>query len=375
MVEANGAAGGLRLRHGGALALSLLMAAVPVAGAKAQVACPLPAADKADLFKNPFNKNSAHHRPIGTDAIYASDTDPGTRDWLATTHLNVNVGNPSGTSVVEVTNRDPFFVIAGAAKCDNVVGMPVTVRLPAGGFLNNAVRPDGGCADNVVIVFDKGAPNSTTDDQVHQLRQFDWNNGRPVAQKRGTWNIRGLGHGTRYGERVGSAASGVAGLFGVLRGHEINTPGYKITHALHLGLPRKEGPGCKVMLSKEVVLPATFRDKSYNSAGNNTGNIPYGALMALKQDIDIATLGLSEIGLRLAEGLQEYGAYVVNGGGCNAGAIDADQHVSYATKRQLRSDIRKIYPLMRRVMNNDVLGSPVAGGGTPLGPNCAFDAG
>jgi hypothetical protein len=47
-----------------------------------------------------------------------------------------------------------------------------------------------------------------------------------------------LGHGTRRGERVGTSASGVAAMFGPLRGHEINTPGYRIEHALQMVLPR-----------------------------------------------------------------------------------------------------------------------------------------
>jgi len=76
----------------------------------------------------------------------------------------------------------------------------------------------------------------------------------------------------------------------------------------------------------------------------------------------------------LTAAIQNYGMYVINGGGCNAGAIDADQHVSAAVKSQLRNDIRKIYPHVRLVLNNNVLGSPVAGGGRPRAPNCAFDS-
>ena len=248
-------------RRGWTAAVLLGVAAAPVENVSAQVTCAVPAADRANLSKNPFNKASAHHRPIGSDAVYAGDYHPGTQDWLKATELNINTGNPSGTHVIDVSINDPLFVIGGAASCDNVVGMPVSIRLPASGFVNTTALPGGGCADNVVVIFDKGDPNSD-DDVVHQLRQYYWNNGRPVAQKRVNWDIRGLGHGTKPLERVGTAAAGVAGLFGVLRGHEINTPGYKIAHALHIGLPRKAGSGCKAMLSKEYVLPATARDQS-----------------------------------------------------------------------------------------------------------------
>ncbi len=339
----------------------------------AQVACPLPPADQANLFKNPFSAASAHHRPIGRGAVYAGDDDPGTRDWLSAAHFNVNVGNPSGTHVIDVSIKDPYFTVGGFAACDKIVGMPVSIRLPASGFVNTTARPGSACSDNVVVIFDKGAPNFD-DGVTYQMRQYYWNNGSPVAQKRVTWDIRGLGHGTRPLERVGTAATGVAGLFGILRGHELNTPGYTIAHALHIGLPRKTGAGCKVMLSADYVLPATARDTSYDKPGNNIGHIPYGALLAIKDDVNVNSLGLTEVGLRLAQAIQDYGIYVINGGGCTNGALDGDQNISAAVKRTLRSDIRKIYPHIRRVMNNNVLGSPTAGGGEPRAANCAFDA-
>lgn len=355
------------------LALCGAMIAAPLADGMAQVACPLPAKEKADLFKNPFNRTSAHHRPIGSGAVYAADDHPATRNWLRSDHLNLNVGNPSGTSVLEVSPVNPWIVVSGAANCDRIVGMPVTIRLPARGFITNNTRPDGGCADNEVVIFDRGLPG-VNDGTVHQLRQYNWNGGRPVAQRHDTWNIRGRGHETVPGRRLGPAASGVAGLFGVLRGHEINTPGYPIAHALHIGVPRKAGTGCNVMLGRVAVLPATTMDSSYNSPGYNTGKIPYGALLAIKPNVNLNNLGLTEYGLRLARAAQNYGMYVLNGGGCDAPAIDADQHVSFDVKWQLRSDIRKIYPHLRMVLNNDVLGSPVTGGGTPRAANCAFDA-
>jgi hypothetical protein len=348
-----------------AVALVLAVSGTPLTPAFAQAACSSP---KNDLFKNPFNKRSAHHRPIGTGAVYAADNHPATRSWLRGTHLNINVGTPSGTGVVEVDTSDPLRTITGQANCDRVSGMPVSIRLPRNGFITNTQRAGGGCADNVVVVYDR------TINKAHQLRQYNWRNGRPTAQKYTTWDIRGLGHGTRRGENVGTAASGVAALFGVLRGHEINTPGHKIEHALHIGLPRKPGRGCNVMLSDQVVLPATNRDRSAGSGGNNGGAIPYGGLLALKPSVNIASLNLSEPGRRLAAAIQNYGMYVINGGGCNAGAIDADQNVSAAVKNQLRNDIRKIYPHVRLVLNNNVMGSPVAGGGSPRAPNCAFDS-
>ena len=34
------------------------------------------------LYLNPFSKNSAHHRPIGTGALYAAGNHPSTISWF-----------------------------------------------------------------------------------------------------------------------------------------------------------------------------------------------------------------------------------------------------------------------------------------------------
>ncbi len=364
----------MRLRVGGPFRtrrspsrLAVLALGVIVAAAPARAAGPGCSASD-DLFLNPFNARSAHHRPIGTGARYAEDDHPATLDWLQAGHLNVNAGTPWGTSVATTGADDPTMTIEPQAYCDKVAGLPVTIRMPAAGFETRVKANHSGCPDGVVVIYDR------TTDIPHQLRQYDWNGGKPTAGQYWTWDIKGLGHGQRQGQRVGTSASGVAGLFGVLRGHEANTPGYRIEHALRMGLPRKPGADCKVMLSTEVVLPATGRDRSAKEARNNVGHIPYGGLLALPPSVDLDSLGLSEPGRRLAEAIRDYGIYVGDGGGCNAGAIEADQEVEEGIRKQLREDSRKFYPLMRMVLNNDVLGSPVAGGGDPLGPNCAFDA-
>ncbi len=163
-------------------------------------------------------------------------------------------------------------------------------------------------------------------------------------------------------------------LFGILRGYEINKAGHEIgQHALQMGIPAY--PNCATMLSREIVLPATTRDAFALNQGFNGGSIPYGALMALPRNININSLGLSEPGRRLARAIQNYGVYIVDNAGCGAGALRADQHMTSQIRNQLSGDIPKIYRHMRMVLNNNVMGSPIAGGGQALAPNCAFDAG
>jgi hypothetical protein len=347
--------------------LPLAIASAPVAIATAEAAC---SASK-DVFLNPFNKRSAHHRPIGSGAQYASSSHGVTKSWLKAKTFSVNVGAPWGVSVADTTTVDPFKNIGGrSVGGERVSGLPVRIRLPKNGFqTRTGLSPSGG-TDGVAVIFDR------VTGQPHQLRQYNWNGGSPTAGQYKSWDIKGLGHGTRMGERLGTSASGVAALFGVLRGHEINKAGHKVEHALQIALPRKHVPRskCNIMLSREIMLPAVSRDGSAGRADQNTGNIPYGALMALPPSINVASLGLSEPGRRLAEAIQDYGIYVVDGGGCPNGAIRADQHVNSGTLAALKRDIPKIYRHVRMVLNNNVLGSSTAGGGAPRAPNCAFDA-
>ena len=343
--------------------MALALTIVSTTAGLAQVDC----SSSKDVFLNPFNKNSAHHRPIGSGAQYASGTHPATKDWLKAGRFHINVGGSWGVSVVDVTASDPLRTVNGRLITQiNIKGLPDQVRFPKSGFQTNIQhRSANGWYDGHAVVYDRstGIP--------HEFYQYDWNGGNPLASQLREWDIRGLGHGTKQGQYLGATATGVASMFGLLRGHEINTPGYEIEHALQIALPA--GAGCKIMLSRDITLPATSRDGSAGNPNNNTGNIPYGGLLALPASVDISKLGLSEPGRRLAEGIRNYGIYVVDKGGCDAGAIRADQHVNGATLSKLSADIPKIYPHIRMVLNNNVMGSPVAGGGTALAPNCAFD--
>jgi len=321
-------------------------------------------------FLNPFSKASAHHRPIGDDAVYADDSDPSTESWFKNTgkRININVGAPWGVSVASTVATDPMVTVGAISRiCDRIEGVPVTVRMPAEGFVTSVKVNSNGCTDGVVVLYDK------TKALPHQLRQYNWNGGAPLAGQYKTWSISGLGHGTRPGDRLGTSASGVAALFGLLRGNEINRSNKKVEHALQMILPSRASH-CAMMMSRQVVLPATSGDGYMNDPGNNLGNIPYGALMALpppaKGGPNLESLGLSDRGKRLAEAVRDYGIYAVDTGDCPA--LRADQFVQNTA--ELKTALTKIYPYIRRVLNNDVLGTATAGGGAGIAPNCANDA-
>ena len=323
-----------------------------------------------DLFVNPFSAASAHHRPVGTGAEYAGDADPSTASWLQNTEgsIGINVGAPWGVSVATAGPADPTLTVdPGPPGCDPISGLPVAVRFPAEGFITRVKLNGNGCTDGVVVIYDR------VQKVPHQLRQYNWNGGKPVAGQYKTWSITGLGHGTRRGERLGTSASGVAALFGILRGDEINNAGRKVEHALQMILPAAPSH-CAMMMGREIVLPATSGDGYMNKPGYNLGNIPYGALMALpppaKGGPNLDALGLTARGKRLAEAVRDYGIYAVDTGNCPA--LRADQYVQNTS--ELMAALSKIYPHIRRVLNNDVLGTPTAGGGAGIAPNCAVDA-
>ena len=324
-----------------------------------------------DVFMNPFNRQSAHHLPIGTGARYAGDNHPATRDWLRANRFAINVGGPWGADVVATGSSDMVRTVNGRpfGPQASVIGLPTNIRLPRNGLITSIELNRSNNFDGVAVVHDRVA--GTT----HELYQYDWNNGSPVASIHRRSDIRGLGHGTSPGQRVGMTATGVSMLFGLLRGDQINTPGHPIEHALQMVLPLDRPNECNVMLGMGIILPATTRDGHAGQSGNNSGNIRYGELLALPPNVNLNSLGLSEPGMRLARAIQGYGIRVVDSGGCGAGAIRTDQHVSSHVYNQLWNDIPKIYPHIRVVTNGEWQpGLTAIGGGQPIARNCALDA-
>ena len=333
------------------LALSALVCSLPQATAMAECRSP------TNIFLNPFNKESAHHRPIGNGAVYADRNHPSTIALLKTGFGNINSDNGWGANVYESNPSDLLKTVRQAGSYDK--GLPVTLRVPYGA--NN-----GNKSDSVVVIVEGGTGIA------HQFYQWRWNNGNPTAGIHVTWHTKGPGHSHPGGPRVGTSASGVAGMFGLLRGREVNTGGYKIEHALQIALshPHK---GCRVsQLKNKVEWPATSTD-SYCARSPDlcNGPIPYGALLAIPPGANTAALGLSEPGRRLAAALRNYGAYAVDGSDCPT--LRADQHVTPANVLALRTDMRKLYPLLRMVLNNKPA-QTASGGGTSRAGNCAFDS-
>jgi hypothetical protein len=138
---------GSRLRSNAAksrvatLALSILITSLPCA--KASAACQAP----RDTFANPFTKESAHHRPIGSGAVFADRNHPSTISLLKSGFNNINSDNGYGTNIYESKTSDPVKTVTHAGPYN--YGLPVTLRVPAGA--NN-----GNKNDSTVVIVEGG---------------------------------------------------------------------------------------------------------------------------------------------------------------------------------------------------------------------------
>ena len=343
-----------------------------------------------DWFYNPFNQYSAHHRPIGTGAIYASEDHPAVQDWFKASQINIILGSsPWGLYMVDADEDGPMMTV-NKRRETGTSGLPTVMRFPTGGVdIEFPIHNDGN-----MTVYDR------TINVFNHLRVYSWNDGNPLAVQYRSYKADSEGQGTKLADRIGTSASGVAAPFGILRGWEVNKTGHPIGHALQMALPRKP-ENSVMMLGREVWWPAVGMDGgAYTNAAENTGNIPYGSLWAIppvsKGGPDLDTLGLTEKGKRLAEAIRDYGIYVVDGGGGTS--IRADQNFSTSTRNELVAETRKFHNYIRLVVNSVpdegkvkfnvgdkgwapsgpikqiIPGEFPAGGGEPLAPNTAINA-
>jgi hypothetical protein len=363
-----------------------------------------------DLFRNPFNKLSAHHRPVGAgaeagvpggtltpSAVSPTHDPPGTLDARGRL-ANVKLFR-CGTAALgrkyihRVTATDPWRTVGDLpdAPADNK--LPATLRMPTGvpypstgGDDEVLVWPrNGGAADQADLFF------NFEDDTSHARRRYEYSLGGTDV------------HDGVDGQDRGCSASGLRYPGTVLRGFEINPPAPgPIHHALHVTATRHSragAPGSAHVLGKTMVWPAYHRDSSAGDADENLGDLPYGTRIFIRwQDRGLRdTLGLSARGQVLFDALLYHGIYIVDGQGeHHDGGGVLQLRIDHAVGKnadgsewpgvvedvnaQLMKLLPHLYP-MRNPRPHDVEtelhsdGLPYAGGGGPRPADLASGAG
>ena len=166
----------------------------------------------------------------------------------------------------------------------------------------------------------------------------------------------------------GTRAYGGSAIAGLIRQGEL-TRG--IHHALAAAIDPKahnrNGPD-----GKPFVWPASSADGDASTAYGTTGNLYMGTLLAIPPTVDLSKLGLHGPDMVIARTLQDYGAYIVDSGGCNfqlfaePKAQNEVAQIKAESSWQSYCSLRKSVSLLRIVTNNGP--QSVGGGGKPGAP-------
>ncbi|MBP7141868.1 MAG: hypothetical protein KBA71_08160 [Opitutaceae bacterium] len=365
-------------------------------------ATPPPVPGDCDPFLNPFNKLSAHHRPVGAGAVYGvpgTDGEP-TRGRIAiVTRIGLSMAPATRKYIHRVMPADPPRTVTfneEAAGSGGGKGLPITLRMPAG-----VPYPSVGEDRNVVLWPRDGSGVDLC------VMFYGFDNERGTARYAKSWPFGGLDYvDGSDGFDSGSSASRLRWPSGVLRGFEINPANpAPIRHAFQATATRHgnpdnrnspKAPPSRHVLGKTHVWPAYGTDAGASNPNANLGDIPYGTRLVIRrQDFALKEkLGLSPRGRVIFATLCYYGMYVVDGQGqydaANDGAV-IQQRCDHAVTREAAEDVNaqlmKILPLLWPMRNPRPLdceteifsgdGLPYAGGGGPLDPaqsiNSAWD--
>jgi len=175
--------------------------------------------DKSDLFHNPYNKYSAHHRPVGAGAEYGvpGTSGPGTRGRIGiVTKISLSSAPATKKYIHRVQPTDPTRRITydskSGGKSDHN-GLPITLRMPEG-----VPYPTKG-EDRNVILWPRDGGNT---DMCTMF--YGFNNLTGTARYSKGWPFKGLDFADGSDSYdPGSGASRMRWPSGVMRGFEINS--------------------------------------------------------------------------------------------------------------------------------------------------------
>ena len=341
------------------------------------------AAAEPDLFLNPFNKWSAHHRPIGAGVKYGipPSVARGNEGSTNPTHYDagrLNERGRLGTLPITLDLEDSKVGTKYYWRC--VAGRMTTkpIALYNGSTLRETVNvncPTPGTAayypivssnqDFQVLFYKKDAG---TDDVLLTIRGFDYADNRGVFPIK-EWRLAGMdAYESATDGESGTSASRMRWPMGFLRGHEVNDANLTdpICHALQASVarqftaatattPASGAPPATQIVGRRSCWPAYGQDSSAGSDPNdNNGDIPYGALLTLKPEdynaIVAALPAANRRGRRVIDAIYFYGIYVVDGNGSpNSIQLRVDAEVGWTPDPTATTDSPDTRPGCRRV--------------------------
>ncbi len=352
--------------------------------------------DVAALAENPFNKWSAHHRPIGDDAVAGvpggtSDISVANPVYSAPGPINsrgrldmvgtFRIGSESKV-FLDVTTNDPYKIIR-ETKSHKILTPSPGLRFP-----NSPLLPSSG--DAIVMLYPRNGLSTDMMDVFSQFRKDGY-----TATKRSYYplSISDVYDNRTYPRSPGASAIRIPS--GVLRGKEINgSAPAPIYHALNATATRHSADGATPdihVLSRKMVWPAYGIDQykiaptGKNTNYDNQGDLPYGTLLFIrKSDYHLReSLNLNARQKILFDTFAFYGCRLVDGQG---GTKNGKAILQLRTDGELNGDaeddvnqllgkiLKYLYPLRnprphnRETEINSADGLPYAGGGGPIDP-------
>jgi hypothetical protein len=312
------------------------------------------------LVAQPFSNTSIWNTPIGSGAQYRDADDPETKllrskdaggpggsyTWVATDTFSVyrtDASDELATWHYDSRSATAPWPLAGPIRSGSV-SIPTPPQVEFGGGTDRwavLIMPDGRTAYEMW----KGSRNPVTGDyHARYLVRTD---------------LAGSGIASADGRSEGIRAFGGSLFGGLIRCRELERG--EIPHAVAMLLSATQLRKGATM-NDQKVWPATTTDRG----GDNkySGLVPMGALVAIRPDVDLDSLGLTREGLALARAYQRFGAYVVDQAVDTMTIAAVEKGCRSAVLAPLFKDRAKLLAHLVRVTNNapDAIG----GGGSRM---------
>lgn len=333
-------------------------------------------------LQQPFASTSPWNMPIGTGAVYVNANMPG-------------YGPNNGSNFTQMPQVDPERIVLAPAAPQ------VTIAYSNVGWGGgNRCAPTGGSNGGLPVTVPVPATYTVPNSNKNECAAFLLADGRTITQVQPLALCTAGGNGTSivaypnvdlYGPGITGAhgGSGLSVVGGSIRLGELRPGQTGMRHTVKIDVDDTTVLAPQTLLANTFRWPADRSDSgalaSYGSAnpGQYSG-MRMGALMAIPQTVNLATLGLvSAPGLQLAWTLQNYGAYIVDSCGAQyeicaedgpAGSKNAEFLADWgyplddriASNTPWTNDFQKCMTALWLVDNNT--SGNVGGGGTPLQP-------